>query len=60
MGREELVQDLRYKSGNHIERFTIELLFRIIRNEDHIMSKEELTQLTQQYLYKDASSKEQD
>ena len=47
MGREELVQDLRYKSGNHIERFTIELLFRIIRNEDHIMSKEELTQLTQ-------------
>ena len=42
MSREELLTDLRYKSGNHIERFTIELLFRIVRNESHVMSKEEV------------------
>ena len=45
MTREELMQDLRYKSGNHIERFTIELLFRIVRNENHVMSKEEVNLL---------------
>ena len=58
MTREELVQDLRYKSGNHIERFTIELLFRIVRNEDQTMSKEEIDMLKQQYLYKDCNTRE--
>ena len=58
MSREELLTDLRYKSGNHIERFTIELLFRIVRNESHVMSKEEVNVLKQQFLYKDCNNKE--
>ena len=45
MTRDELLQDLRYKSGNHIERFAIELFFRIVRNEGYFISKEEIGQL---------------
>ena len=56
--REELLQDLRYKSANHIERFAIELLFRLVRNEGSIVTKEELQQLKSQYLMKDCPSKD--
>lgn len=42
MTREGMEAEIRYKAGTAVDRFILELFFRLMRNEDRIISKAEI------------------
>ena len=58
MTRHDLETDVRYKQGTSVERFVLELLFRVMRNEDRVICKAEIDLIKQRFLFSDCNNRE--
>lgn len=56
--RVEMEAEVKYKTASPIEKFLFELLFRMMRNDDKIVTKAELDQIKAKYLFADCNNLE--
>ena len=56
--REDMEAEIKYKAGKPIERFLLEIFFRIMRSEDRVLSKAEVDLIKQKYLLADCNNLE--
>ena len=50
--------EIKYKAGKPIERFLMEFFFRIMRSEDCVLSKAEISKIKSKYLISDCNNLE--
>ena len=58
MTRESMEQEIKYKTGNAIEKFIFELFFRMMRNEDRVICKAEIDLIKNKYLLNECNNME--
>ena len=54
--RQDMEADIRYSSGSAVERFFFEFLFRLLRNDDRIITDAEIGQMKTSYLFVDCNN----
>ncbi len=58
MTREDMEAEIKYMAGKPIEKFLLEFFFRLMRSEDWVLSKAEISQIKAKYLLADCNNLE--